>query len=210
MTVALLSLTAYLIGSVPTSYIMGRLHGIDLREHGSGNLGGTNAYRVMGAAAGVPVVLIDVTKGFVPAYFFTAWDGSANGDLALLYGLAAIAGHVWSIFMRFRGGKGVATGVGVLVALAPTSALIGLLVWIGVVAITRYVSVASISAATLVPLTAWLTDESRYTVLFSAAVAILVWWTHRGNLKRLARGQEHRFGRKRDISESSTSEGGRA
>jgi len=104
----------------------------------------------------------------------------------------------------------VATGVGVLVALAPTSALIGLLVWIGVVAITRYVSVASISAATLVPLTAWLTDESRYTVLFSAAVAILVWWTHRGNLKRLARGQEHRFGRKRDISESSTSGGGRA
>ena len=210
MTVALLSLTAYLIGSVPTSYIMGRLHGIDLREHGSGNLGGTNAYRVMGATAGVPVVLIDATKGFVPAYFFPAWDGSAIGDLALLYGLAAIAGHVWSIYMRFRGGKGVATGVGVLVALAPTSALIGLLVWIGVVAITRYVSVASISAATLVPLTAWLTDESRSTVLFSAAVAILVWWTHRGNLTRLARGQEHRFGRKRADSGSSASEGERA
>ncbi len=210
MTVALLFLTAYLIGSVPTSYIMGRLHGIDLREHGSGNLGGTNAYRVMGATAGVPVVLIDATKGFVPAYFFPALDGSAIGDLALLYGLAAIAGHVWSIYMRFRGGKGVATGVGVLVALAPTSALIGLLVWIGVVAITRYVSVASISAATLVPLTAWLTDESRSTVLFSAAVAILVWWTHRGNLTRLARGQEHRFGRKRADSGSSASEGERA
>ncbi len=210
MTVALLLLTAYLIGSVPTSYIMGRLHGIDLREHGSGNLGGTNAYRVMGATAGIPVVLIDATKGFVPAYFFPAWDGSAIGDLALLYGLAAIAGHVWSIYMRFRGGKGVATGVGVLVALAPTSALIGLLVWIGVVAITRYVSVASISAATLVPLTAWLTDESRSTVLFSAAVAILVWWTHRGNLTRLARGQEHRFGRKRADSGSSASEGERA
>lgn len=210
MTVALLFFTAYLIGSVPTSYIIGRLHGIDLREHGSGNLGGTNAYRVMGAAAGVPVVLIDATKGFVPAYFFPAWDGSAIGNLALLYGLAAIAGHVWSIFMRFRGGKGVATGVGVLVALAPASALIGLLVWIGVVAITRYVSVASISAATLVPLTAWLTDEARSTVLFSAAVAILVWWTHRGNLKRLARGQEHRFGRKQAASVSSTSEGGQA
>ena len=210
MTVALLFLTAYLIGSVPTSYIMGRLHGIDLREHGSGNLGGTNAYRVMGATAGVPVVLIDATKGFVPVYFFPVWDGSAIGDLALLYGLAAIAGHVWSIYMRFRGGKGVATGVGVLVALAPTSALIGLLVWIGVVAITRYVSVASISAATLVPLAARLTDESRSTVLFSAAVAILVWWTHRGNLARLARGQEHRFGRKRADSGSSASDGERA
>lgn len=205
MTVALLVVTAYVMGSIPTSYIMGRLHGIDLREHGSGNLGGTNAYRVMGAAAGVPVVLVDVTKGFVPAYFFPLWDGSAIGDLALLYGLAAISGHVWSIFMRFRGGKGVATGAGVLVALAPTSALIGLLVWIGVVSIARYVSVASITAATLVPLAAWITDESRSTVLFCAAIAIFVWWTHRDNLKRLAGGRENRFGRTQ--SDSPASEG---
>lgn len=200
MTVVLLVLAAYLMGSIPTSYLVGRLNGIDLRKHGSGNLGGTNAYRVMGAAAGVPVVLVDVCKGFVPAQFFPAWDGVALGDLALLYGLAAIAGHVWSVFMGFRGGKGVATGAGVLVALAPTSALIGLLVWIGVVLITRYVSVASISAATLVPLTAWLTDEARSTVLFSAAIAIFVWWTHRENLSRLARGQENRFGRNRQES----------
>jgi len=189
----LLSLVAYAMGSIPTSYLVGRLHGIDLREHGSGNLGGTNAYRVMGAAAGVPVVLVDVAKGFIPAYFFPAWDGVALGDLALLYGLAAIAGHVWSVFMRFRGGKGVATGAGVLLALAPASALICLLVWIGVVLITRYVSVASISAATLVPVTAWLTDESRSTVLFCSAIAIFVWWTHRENLRRLADGTENRF-----------------
>jgi len=195
--IALLALAAYLIGSIPTSYLVGRLNGIDLRQHGSGNLGGTNAYRVMGAAAGLPVVLVDVAKGFVPAYFFPAWDGTAIGNLALLYGLATIAGHVWSVFMGFRGGKGVATGAGVLVALAPTSALIGLLVWIGVVLITRYVSVASISAATLVPLSAWLTDEARSTVLFCAAIAIFVWWTHRDNLSRLARGQENRFGRNR-------------
>jgi glycerol-3-phosphate acyltransferase PlsY len=198
VTAAFLVLAAYLMGSLPTSYLVGRLHGIDLREHGSGNLGGTNAYRVLGAAAGVPVVLVDVGKGFVPAFLFPAWDGVAIGDLALLYGLAAIAGHVWSIFMRFRGGKGVATGAGVLLALAPTSALIGLLVWIGVVSITRYVSVASISAATLVPLTAWVTDETSSTVLFCAATAIFVWWTHRDNLRRLARGRENRFGRKPD------------
>ena len=208
MTVVLLVLAAYLMGSVPTSYLVGRLNGIDLRKHGSGNLGGTNAYRVMGAAAGVPVVLVDVCKGFVPAYFFPAWDGAALGDLALLYGLAAIAGHVWSVFMGFRGGKGVATGAGVLVALAPTSALIGLLVWIGVVLITRYVSVASISAATLVPLTAWLTDEARSTVLFCAAIAIFVWWTHRENLSRLAHGQESRFGRDRPESGLSREGGG--
>ena len=200
MTVLLLALGAYLMGSIPTSYLVGRLHGIDLREHGSGNLGGTNAYRVMGLGAGVPVVVVDVAKGFVPAYFFPSWDGSAVGDLALLYGLAAIAGHVWSVFMHFRGGKGVATGAGVLVALAPTSALIGLLVWIGVVSITRYVSVASISAATLVPLSAWLTDEAASTVLFCAAIAIFVWWTHRDNLRKLSRGQENRFGRERQAS----------
>ena len=210
MTVLLLALAAYLMGSIPTSYLVGRLHGIDLREHGSGNLGGTHAYRVMGLGAGVPVVLVDVAKGFVPAYFLPSWDGSAVGDLALLYGLAAIAGHVWSVFMRFRGGKGVATGAGVLVALAPTSALIGLLVWIGVVSITRYVSVASISAATLVPLSAWLTDEAASTVLFCAAIAIFVWWTHRDNLRKLARGQENRFGGERKASRSSREEGERA
>jgi glycerol-3-phosphate acyltransferase PlsY len=210
VTVLLLVLAAYLMGSVPTSYLVGRLHGIDLREHGSGNLGGTNAYRVMGLGAGIPVVLVDVAKGFIPAYFFPSWDGSAVGDLALLYGLAAITGHVWSVFMRFRGGKGVATGAGVLVALAPTSALIGLLVWIGVVSITRYVSVASISAATLVPLSAWLTDEAASTVLFCAAIAVFVWWTHRDNLRKLARGQENRFGRERRASGSPGEEGERA
>ncbi len=203
MTILLLVLAAYLMGSIPTSYLVGRLHGIDLREHGSGNLGGTNAYRVMGLAAGVPVVLVDVAKGVIPAYFFPSWDGAALGDLALLYGLAAITGHVWSVFMSFRGGKGVATGAGVLVALAPTSALIGLLVWIGVVSITRYVSVASISAASLVPLSAWLTDEATSTVLFCAAIAMFVWWTHRDNLGKLARGEENRFGRNPEASDSS-------
>jgi glycerol-3-phosphate acyltransferase PlsY len=152
----------------------------------------------MGPAAGVPVVLVDVSKGFIPTYFFPGWDGVASADLALLYGVAAIAGHVWSVFVGFRGGKGVATGAGVLVALAPTSALVSLLVWIGVVSITRYVSVASLAAASLVPLTAWLTDESASTVLFCAAVAAFVWWTHRENLRRLARRQENRFGRRKE------------
>lgn len=202
-----LTLLAYLLGSFPTSYLMGRLRGIDLREHGSGNLGGTNAYRVMGASAGVPVVLVDVSKGFVPTYFFPLWDGTTAGNLALVYGLAAIAGHVWSIFMRFRGGKGVATGAGVLVALAPTSALIALLVWIGIVAITRYVSVASLAAATVVPVTAWLTDEPRSTVAFCAAVAAFVWWTHRSNLRRLARGEENRFGKRRALSQDDLATG---
>jgi len=195
MSVPLLILAAYVLGSIPTSYLVGRLKGIDLRQHGSGNLGGTNAYRVMGAAAAVPVVVVDVGKGFVPAYFFPLWDGTAAPDLALVYGVSAIAGHVWSVFVRFQGGKGVATGGGVIIALAPTSALISLLVWIGFVTLTGYVSLGSLAAATLVPVTAWLTDESSSTVVFCAVMALFVWWTHRDNIRRLMRGEENRFGK---------------
>lgn len=194
MKIVLLTAAAYLMGSIPTSYIVGRLRGIDLREHGSGNLGGTNAFRVMGARAALPVVVVDAAKGFVPAYFFTLWDGRAVADLALLYGLAAIAGHVWSVFVGFRGGKGVATGGGVVAALAPAAALMALFVWIGLVALTRYVSVASLTAATLIPGLALATGESLSTVTFCALVAVFVWWTHRDNLRRLARREENRFG----------------
>jgi glycerol-3-phosphate acyltransferase PlsY len=200
MTVALLCLAAYVLGSFPTSYLVGRLRGIDLREHGSGNLGGTNAYRVLGASAGIPVVLVDVVKGYAPAAFFPLWDGASAGSLALLYGLLAIAGHVWSVFVRFRGGKGVATGGGVLIALAPLAALIALLVWIGVVALTRFVSVGSLIATTIVPVVAHLTEAPWSTVVFCAGVVAFVWWTHRDNLRRLARGEENRFGRPRPRS----------
>lgn len=194
MRVVLLTILAYLLGSIPTSYLIGRLKGIDLREHGSGNLGGTNAFRVMGVIAAIPVIVVDVAKGFVPAYFFSAWDGASSSNLALVYGIAAISGHVFSVFMRFRGGKGVATGGGVIIALAPAAALVSLLVWIGVVAITGYVSVASLAAATLVPVTAWLTGEPRPISIFFMFVACFVWWTHRTNLRRLVSGRESRFG----------------
>ncbi len=194
MRVVLLTILAYLLGSIPTSYLIGRLKGIDLREHGSGNLGGTNAFRVMGVIAAIPVIVVDVAKGFVPAYFFSAWDGASSSNLALVYGIAAISGHVFSVFMRFRGGKGVATGGGVIIALAPAAALVSLLVWIGVVAITGYVSVASLAAATLVPVTAWLTGEPRPISIFFMFVAYFVWWTHRTNLRRLVSGRENRFG----------------
>lgn len=195
MTVAILLLAAYAIGSTPTSYLIGRLRGVDLREHGSGNLGGTNVYRVLGAGAAVPVLFVDVLKGWLPVALFPLWDGNGFSTLSLAYGLFAIAGHVWSIFLRFQGGKGVATGAGVLIALAPLTTLIAFLVWAGVVLITRIVSVASLAAATLVPLVAYLTDAPRSTVLFGLAIAVFVWWTHRENLRRLLRGEELRFAR---------------
>lgn len=197
-TVPLFLLLAYALGSLPTSWLVGRLRGVDLREHGSGNLGATNAYRVLGWTAGLPVLVVDVAKGYVPAQLFPDWDGTANGALAVAYGAAAIAGHVWPVTLRFRGGKGVATAAGVLLALAPLTSFIALLIWIGIVALTRYVSVGSITTATLVPVLAWMFDADASTVWFCAVVAAFVWWTHRENVRRLAAGTEHRFGAPRE------------
>jgi glycerol-3-phosphate acyltransferase PlsY len=188
---------AYLAGSFPTAWLAGRAMGLDLRREGSGNLGGTNAFRVMGAKGGIPVVAVDVTKGYVPAAMFPLWDGSALPELALAYGLLAIIGHVWPVWLRFQGGKGVATGGGVLLALAPLAALVALMIWIGVVLLTRTVSIASLVAATSVPVVASLTGAALSTILFCTGIAGFVWWTHRSNLGRIARGEELRFGNSR-------------
>lgn len=137
---------------------------------------------------------IDVTKGYVPAALFPLWDGSAMHELSLVYGLLAIVGHVWPVWLRFRGGKGVATGAGVLVYLAPLSAIVAVLIWIGFVLLTRTVSIASLAAATSVPFVAGLTGRPASTVVFCTGVAAFVWWTHRSNLGRLVRGEELKFG----------------
>lgn len=194
MRLLLLLVAAYLLGSLPSSYLAGRWAGVDLRERGSGNLGGTNVFRILGWKAALPVVVADVGKGFVPAWFFPVWDGRSEPWLALAFGLCAIAGHVWSAFVRFQGGKGVATSGGVLLALTPLSTLVGLLVWVGVVALTQIVSVASLSAATAIPIIAWVADAPGETVAFTTALAVFVWWTHRENVDRLLRGEELRFG----------------
>jgi glycerol-3-phosphate acyltransferase PlsY len=113
-----------------------------------------------------------------------------------VYGLAAIIGHVWSVFLGFRGGKGIATGAGVLLALAPVTTIIAILIWIGIVSLTRIVSAASLAAASVVPLLAWLMDQPRHTVTFCLVVACFVWWTHRDNLRRLLNGTENKFSSK--------------
>lgn len=198
MTVVALLVGGYVLGSVPSSWIAGRAAGVDLTRRGSGNLGGTNVFRVLGWRWALPVVLVDVGKGFVPAYFFASWDGAGAPQLALAYGLAAVAGHVWSVFLGFRGGKGVATAGGVLLALTPVAVAAGALIWAGLVFLTRIVSVASLSAATALPVAAWLLDAQPEKVVFTAALAAFVWWTHRENVGRLARGQELQFGAERD------------
>src|SRR5690606_29824527 len=144
----LLALASYLIGSIPSSYLAGRLtRGIDLREHGSGNLGATNTFRVLGARVAAPVMVADMAKGFVPAALFAQWDRSDAWGWALLYGAAAILGHVFSIYLGFRGGKGVATGAGVFLALSPVAVSFAIAAWLAVLFASRMVSLASIVAA---------------------------------------------------------------
>ncbi|HUF49222.1 MAG TPA: glycerol-3-phosphate 1-O-acyltransferase PlsY [Longimicrobiales bacterium] len=192
----LLVAAAYLLGSFPTSYIVARLaRGIDLRQHGSGNLGATNAFRVLGWKAAMPIFVVDIAKGFLPAFFFPALDGSGQLGWQLAYGAAAILGHVFSVFVGFRGGKGVATGAGVFLALAPHAVLGGLVIWSALVFLTGYVSLASLAAAAALPVLVALSGARADVLALSMALSLFVIYAHRANVGRLLRGEEHRFSR---------------
>lgn len=192
----LLVLASYLIGAFPTSYVVGRLlGGMDLREHGSGNLGATNVYRVLGWKAALLVFPVDIFKGFAPTFFFPQLDGSPHAEWALAYGAAAILGHVYSVYVRFKGGKGIATSAGVFLALAPWALLTGLLVWLLLVGATRIVSIASLAAALVVPPAVLLEKGNGPVFWLSLALVAFVIWSHRTNIRRLLHGEEHRFGR---------------
>jgi glycerol-3-phosphate acyltransferase PlsY len=189
---------SYLLGAVPTSYIAGRLlRGIDLRQHGSKNLGATNLYRVLGWRVAVPVGLFDMAKGLVPVLLFGP-QVSTSQTFALVCGLTAVVGHVFSIFVGFKGGKGVATAAGVMLGLTPAALLIALGAWIAVVALTGYVSLGSIVAAALFPILVRLVDppDQPEILWLDVAAAAGIIWLHRGNIGRLFRGTENRFGRR--------------
>jgi glycerol-3-phosphate acyltransferase PlsY len=193
----LLLLASYLIGAIPTSYIVARaVRGIDLREHGSGNLGATNAYRVLGWRAATPIFIIDIAKGWFPAFFFPRWDHIPAAEWALAYGAAAIVGHVWSIYVGMRGGKGVATSAGVFLAVAPGPVLIALALWAALVFGTGYVSLGSVAAAAVMPILVFLFQGVGPVLWLAIALAAFVIFAHRANIGRLMRGEEHRFGRK--------------
>lgn len=193
----LLLVISYLLGATPTSYLVARrVRGIDLREHGSGNLGATNAFRVLGWKAATPIFIVDIFKGWLPAALFPLWDGATGWGWPLAYGAAAIVGHVFSIYVGFRGGKGVATGAGVFLALAPIAVLAGLVVWLLLVFATGYVSLASIMAAIVLPLIVLLMQGANPVFYLSLALAAFVIYAHRANVRRLLRGEEHRFRRK--------------
>ncbi|HEV2669569.1 MAG TPA: glycerol-3-phosphate 1-O-acyltransferase PlsY [Gemmatimonadales bacterium] len=183
-------LAAYLLGATPTSYIAGKLgRGIDLREHGSKNLGATNVYRILGWKYALPVALVDIAKGAAPVLVFAhpAW-------LAVAVGVAAVLGHMFSPYVRFKGGKGVATAAGMFLALAPLAVLIAIAVWGVCLWLTGYVSLSSIIAVLSVPLTvALLQPDSPYVLWASVPLVALIIFAHRRNITRLLSGTESRF-----------------
>ena len=197
MTVLLGTIAAYLLGGFPTSYLAGKLAGIDLREHGSKNLGATNVYRVLGWRYAIPVGLIDVAKGTVPVAVVAPWASQAPWT-PLLLGVAAILGHVYSPFLKFRGGKGVATAAGVVLGLAPIPLAASAAVWLAVLGVSGYVSLASMLGAAAFPVAAWLlTPRDRYVIGAGVAIAGFIVFTHRSNIRRLLAGTESRVGRPR-------------
>ena len=191
---------AFVCGSIPSAYIAGKLNGVDLREHGSGNLGATNVVRVLGPRIGAAVFAIDVLKGFLPVYFLPSLAGTLRpGAWALAFGVAAIAGHVKPIFLLGRGGgKGVATAAGVFAALAPLPSLITFALWLAVFLATRYVSMASLAGTVALPLSILFVYRDGTSPVFVASclIALFVVWTHRANIGRLRRGDEPRFVKK--------------
>jgi acyl phosphate:glycerol-3-phosphate acyltransferase len=203
----ILLVASYLLGAIPSSYLAGRLvGGVDLREHGSGNLGASNTFRVLGARVAAPVMAFDILKGWFPAWFFPIWDGSPDWEWGLGYGAAAILGHVFPLYMRFRGGKGVATAAGVFLALAPSAVLAALAVWLVLLGIFRIVSIASIGGA-LALAAVLIATETRMAVLaVGVIVSAFVIVAHRANLVRLARGEEFRFARDAETRQSESEE----
>ncbi len=198
MNLALTIGLAYLVGGIPMSHMAARYGaGIDLRQHGSKNLGATNVYRVLGWKYAIPVGLFDLAKGFVPTYFFAPWVGAADW-IPLAIGLGAILGHVFPVYLKFSGGKGVATAAGVLLGVAPTATLVSAAVWGALVYATGIVSVASMTAALVLPITVWVLTPERTTQLYAGvAIAVFIVFNHRTNLRRIVGGVEPRFGRHR-------------
>jgi glycerol-3-phosphate acyltransferase PlsY len=199
--IALLLITAYLIGSIPTSIIIGRLfYKMDIREHGSGNAGATNVVRVLGWKAGIPVMLVDVLKGWFAVYmtiFVCPCMMTPDQFVYLRIGMAAavVLGHVFPVYAGFRGGKGVATLLGIGIALYPYSVWVILVIFLVIVISTRYVSVASITVAISFPFIENFIFRQQNTglVILSIAVAVFVPLTHWKNIRRLIRGEEKRF-----------------
>lgn len=191
---SLLALFSFLLGSIPFGDIVARVRGINIREVGSGNIGATNVLRSLGKVPALLTLIGDILKGVaaVAAARYVAGDPFIEG----VAGLSAIAGHIFSIFLRFRGGKGVATAIGVLMIYAPAVGLATVAVWLVVVAATRYSSLGALVSFALLPLTMYVFDGSRVKVIIACVIAGLLILRHAANMQRLLKGTESRIGEK--------------
>ncbi len=192
-------IVSYLIGSIPTGYWISRLKGIDVRQHGSGNLGATNVFRVLGKPAGIVTLVVDALKGVICvtwiAYLFA--NSHINLDwLRVLNGFAAIIGHNWTIFLKFKGGKGVATSAGIIIGLEPYAFLICLIIFLILVSLTRIVSIGSLSTALALPIIFIWKHEPLPQLIFALVASILVIYRHKENIKRIWLGKEFKIGQK--------------
>jgi glycerol-3-phosphate acyltransferase PlsY len=192
MEVYLLVLFAYLLGSVPTGYILGSVAGVDVRKAGSGNVGATNVARVVGKRYGILTLVADIAKGFVPV--IVALNIGLTSAATAFVGIAAFLGHLYPVFLRFQGGKGVATALGVFLGLAPWATLILMAIFVLVLLATRVVSLSSMVAAGCAPIVFWLFFHSPILVGMSLFIALMIVLRHCGNIQRLLSGTEPRLG----------------
>jgi glycerol-3-phosphate acyltransferase PlsY len=198
----LTALLAYLLGSIPTGFLVGRAKGVDIRRVGSGNIGATNVFRILGRPAAIFVLLMDALKGWIAVMLGARLAVVLCASFAdmqsleyhmLLAALCVVIGHNYTCWLWFKGGKGIATSAGVLLALVPLSLGIILTVWVIIFVTTRYVSLASVSASVTLPFAAWLTRESTTIVAVTGAMGALAVYKHRANIQRLLNGTESRF-----------------
>jgi glycerol-3-phosphate acyltransferase PlsY len=215
----LIAVVAYLLGSIPTGYLVAKAKGIDIRTVGSGNIGATNTFRILGKTAGIFVLLMDASKGYVACamvppliynwlapHFFGLYVLFQHepADLQIKYevlaGIGAVLGHNYPCWLKFKGGKGIATTAGVYLALAPAPFGIALAVFIVALLATRYVSAASISAAVALPVAVWFMNPDMLLRVVTIALGALAIYKHRGNIKRLLNGTESRLGKKPEIT----------
>lgn len=199
-----LGVAAYLLGAIPVGLLVARIKGVDIRRVGSGNVGATNVFRSVSKPLGILTFFLDALKGFVPAFFFSGWlaslaGGASSVTLAVVYGVVAVAGHNWPVYLRFKGGKGIATSTGALLGFAPPAAGIGLVVWLVVFFASRYVSLASIAACVAVPAASWMLllihrGDGLVVPVTLTILGLVGVWRHKSNVQRLLNGTEHRFG----------------
>jgi acyl phosphate:glycerol-3-phosphate acyltransferase len=210
VTLAVFLLGSYLLGSIPSGYLAGRLQGIDIRQAGSCNVGATNVVRVLGKGYGYPVFALDCLKGFAAVKISMLMatgpppEWNSPETFGILAAMSSVLGHLYPPWLKFKGGKGVATSAGALLALTPVATLIGVAIWIIVFWLTRYVSLASLTAAVVLPIVILVVsspdqNKRKLLVYSSVCVAAVVVWRHRSNLSRLIRGTEPRFTRKGDL-----------